>query len=299
MDFEKEKEGFIDVIGGNLWYRIAGFEKKGVPLLILHGGPGAPHDYLEPIEALSDERSVIFYDQLGCGNSDKPEDRTLWTIEHYIEEIVSIRTALGLEKINILGQSWGSMLAVDYMLTRKPAGIMSLICSGPCLSTSRFVADQKLYLLQFPDDIQNVIFESESSGNFDSPEYQEAILKYYKRHVCRLDQWPDCMNRTIEKMGHAVYEYMWGPSEFTMKGTLKNYERAERLKEIKIPVLFTCGQYDEATPSTTNYYHDMLPGSKMVIFENSSHNHHIEQPEEYITAIRKFLRGTEKNSSNK
>jgi len=280
MDFEKEKEGFIDV--------------KGVPLLILHGGPGAPHDYLEPIEALSDERSVIFYDQLGCGNSDKPEDRTLWTIEHYVEEIVSIRTVLGLEKIHILGQSWGSMLAVDYMPTRKPAGIMSLICSGPCLSASRFVADQKLYLLQFPDDIRNVIFESESSENFDSPEYQEAILKYYKRHVCRLDQWPDCMNRTIEKMGHAVYEYMWGPSEFTMKGTLKNYERAERLKEIKIPVLFTCGQYDEATPSTTNYYHDMLPGSKMVIFENSSHNHHIEQPEEYITAIRKFLRGTEK-----
>lgn len=288
------QEGYIQVTGGKVWYWETGVYKEGIPLLVLHGGPGAAHDYLEPVEPLSDERPVIFYDQLGCGDSDRPDDTSLWTIERFVEEVVAIRKALALEQVHILGQSWGSMLAVDYMLTRKPEGVTSLILSGPCLSASRFVADQRAYLLGFPEDIQNAILKSEASGNFDFPEYQDAVVAYYKRHVCCLDPWPDCLNRTIEKMGHAVYEYMWGPSEFTMSGTLKDYERAERLKEITVPVLFTCGQYDEATPATTLYYQSMLPGSEIVIFENASHDHHIEKPEEYLAAVRDFLGRVEK-----
>ncbi|MCX5812096.1 MAG: proline iminopeptidase-family hydrolase [Proteobacteria bacterium] len=290
------QEGYIQVTGGRVWYRKAGADKKGIPLLVLHGGPGAAHDYLEPVEPLSDERPVIFYDQLGCGYSDRPDNTSLWIIERFVEEIVLIRNALALEKAHILGQSWGSMLAVDYMLTREPEGITSLILSGPCISASRFAADQRTYLLEFPEDIQKTILKSEASGNFDSPEYQDAIMAYYERHVCCLDSRPDCLNRTIEKMGHAVYEYMWGPSEFTMSGTLKDYERAERLKEITVPVLFTCGQYDEATPAATMYYQSMLPGSEIVVFENASHNHHIEKPEEYLAAVRNFLGGVEKRS---
>jgi proline iminopeptidase len=288
------QEGYIQVTGGKVWYRKTGIGKDGIPLLVLHGGPGAAHDYLEPVEPLSDERPVIFYDQLGCGNSDRPDDKSLWTIERFVEEIILIRETFEIEKVHILGQSWGSMLAVDYMLTRKPEGVASLILSGPCLSTSRFVADQRAYLPAFTEDIQNTILKSEASGNFDSPEYQDAIMVYYKRHVCRSDPWPDCLNRTIEKMGHEVYEYMWGPSEFTMSGILKDYERAERLKEIIMPVLFTCGQYDEATPATTKYYQSMLPGSEIVFFENASHNHHIEKSEEYLAVVRDFLRRVEK-----
>ncbi|MBA4417108.1 MAG: proline iminopeptidase [Syntrophus sp. (in: bacteria)] len=288
------REGYISVPGGNIWFKIVGADKKGIPLLTLHGGPGAPHDYLEPLEALSDERPVIFYDQLGCGNSDKPENKSLWRVKRFVEELHFVRSALRLGKIHILGQSWGTMLAVDYMLTRKPRGVVSLVLSAPCLSASRFIADQRKYLLEFPEDMQKIIRDAEASGNYDSPQYDEAEMKYYKRHVCRLDPWPDCMERTLKKSGRSVYEYMWGPSEFTMTGTLKKYERAKKLKQIKIPVLFTAGQYDEATPATTSYYQSMLPGSEIAIFEDASHEHHIEKPEQYLKTVRDFLRRAEK-----
>ena len=293
----KTREGYIQVAGGKVWYKITGADKKGVPLLVLHGGPGAPHDYLEPLEALADERPVIFYDQLGCGNSDKPSDKSLWTMERFVEELATVRKDLNLEKVHILGQSWGSMLAVDYMLEKKPEGVASLVLSGPCLSTPRFVADQRKYLEQMPKEDRKIITECEKSGNYDSPEYQDAMIKYYKIHVCRLDPWPDCFNRTIEKLSHEVYEYMWGPSEFTMTGTLKNYDRTERLKEIKAPALFICGRYDEATPETTAWYHEKMPGSELVIIEDSSHGSHLEKERQYLETVRDFLRRAEKKKN--
>ena len=120
-------------------------------------------------------------------------------------------------------------------------------------------------------------------------------MDYYKIHVCRLDPWPDCLKRTLEKIRHEVYVQMWGPSEFTVTGTLKGYERVDKLKEITVPTLFTCGQYDEATPSTTSYYHSMLPGSEIVIFEGASHEHHLEKTDEYLKVVRNFIDKTEKS----
>ena len=119
--------------------------------------------------------------------------------------------------------------------------------------------------------------------------------EFYKLHLCHLEPWPDCMNRAFEKLGHAVYEHMWGPSEFTVTGTLKDYERIDRLKEITIPVLSTCGRYDEATPATTKYYQNALPGSEIAIFEDASHGHHIEKPGGYLQVVRDFLRRTERH----
>lgn len=288
-------EGYIPVTGGSIWYKIVGANRKNIPLLVLHGGPGAPHDYLESLEALSDERPVIFYDQLGCGNSDRPGDLSLWTIERFVNELEQVRTYLELDKMHLLGQSWGTMLAVDYMLAKKPKDVVSLILSGPCLSLSRFTSDQKAYLLELPETLQRIINEGEASGCFGSREYQDAMMTYYSIHMCRLDPSPDCMNRTMEKMGYEVYEQMWGPSEFTITGTLKGYERADRLKEISVPTLFTCGRYDEATPSTTAYYHSLLPGSEIAIFEDASHQHHLEKAEEYLKVVRNFIDKTEKS----
>lgn len=289
--------GYVSVTGGKVWYRIVGADNKAIPLLVLHGGPGAPHDYLEPLEALCDERPVIFYDQLGCGNSDKPDDISLWTVEHFVEELALIREALQLKKVHILGQSWGSMLAVDYMLTRKPAGVVSLILSAPCLSVSRWIKDQRVYLSELPQDMQKTILECEAAGDFSSDGYQEAMMYFYNLHLCRLDPWPDCLNRTFAKLEHAVYEHMCGPSEFTITGTLKDYERAEKLKEIHVPVLFTCGRYDEATPASTRYYHESLPGSEIVIFEDASHAHHIEKTAEYLKVVRGFLKRAEETNA--
>ena len=292
---ELTREGYIPVTGGKIWYRIVGADKKGIPLLVLHGGPGVPHDYLEPLEALSDERPVVFYDQLGCGNSDKPDSNSLWTTERFVNELARVRQILKLDKLHILGQSWGSMLAVEYILNKKPKLIMSLILSGPCLSASLWHRDQRLYLSELPEAIQNTIMESESTGNFNSEEYQNAMMCFYKLHVCRIEPWPECLNRSFNKLARNIYEYMWGPSEFTITGTLKNYERADRLKEITIPVLFTCGQYDEASPSATKYYHSKLPGSEIAIFEGASHDHHIEKTELYLEKVRNFLNRTEES----
>jgi proline-specific peptidase len=290
----KPREGYIAVTGGRVWYRIVGADKDGVPLLILHGGPGAPHDYLEPLAALGDERPMIFYDQLGCGNSDKPDDTSRWTLARYVEELGQVLEALGLREVHILGHSWGSMLAVEYLLTVQPSGVVSLVLSGPCLSASRWGADQRAYLAELPEVDQQAIQEAEARGSFDSPAYQDAMMRYYRLHVCRLKSWPECLTRAFEKLAQNVYGYMWGPSEFTITGTLDDYERADRLREITVPTLFTCGRYDEATPATTAYYQQKLPGSELVVFEDASHEHHLEKTEAYLDVVRDFLRRAER-----
>ena len=284
-----QREGFIPVPGGNVWFRMFGADKPGTPLLVLHGGPGIPHDYLLPVSALADERPVVFYDQLGCGNSDKTEDHSLLTVERFIEELARVRAALGLDTVHILGQSWGSMLAVEYMLAKPPAGVRSLILSGPCLSASRWKADQRQYVSELPKKTRETILRNEAAGTFSDPEYQDAMMEYYRLHVCRLDPWPDCLMRSMERFALPVYQYMWGPSEFTITGTLRGFECSERLRRISAPVLFTCGRYDEATPGTTAYYQEMLPGSELRVFENASHSHHLEQEPEYLAVVRKFL----------
>lgn len=289
-DTNDSNEGYTGVTGGLVWHRTVGAGKAGVPLLVLHGGPGASCDYLEPIEALSDERPVVFYDQLGGGRSDRPTDTSLWTLARFADELAQVRRALGLERVHIVGQSWGSMLAVEYMLTKRPKGVVSLVLSGPCLNVPRFVADQRAWLRKFGPGTEKVITRCEAAGDFGSAEYRAAMQTYYERHVCRLDPWPDCMIRTFDLMGHAVYEHMWGPSEFTVTGTLRDYDRTERLAEIRVPTLFTCGRYDEATPATTAYYQSRLPGSEMVVLEDASHEHHVEKPAEYIRVVRGFLR---------
>jgi len=282
-------EGMIPVKGGRVWHRTVGADRKKVPLLVLHGGPGAPHDYLQPLEHLANDRPVVFYDQLGCGNSDRPDDPDLWTLDRFVDELARVRETLGLKRVHLLGQSWGTMLAVEYVLTRKPEGVLSLILSGPCLSVSRFIEDQKAYLLDFPEDVREIIRRCEESGDFRSREYQDAMIIYYSRHLCRLHPWPNCLIETLEKMGLTVYETLWGPSEFTLTGALKDFERAERLKEILLPALFTCGQYDEATPDTTRFYQGMLPGSRTAVLDDASHEHHLEQPARYLEIVRQFL----------
>lgn len=288
----------MKVPGGKVWYRILGEGSKGTPLLTLHGGPGAPHDYLEPLEDLSDERPVIFYDQLGCGNSDKPTDTSLWTIGRFVKELAVLREYLGLDKVHILGHSWGTMLAVEYYVTEKPKGVSSMVLSGPALSAPRFTSDVREYLSQSPSDVQRAIHECEAAGTFDSPEYQEAMNAFYKEHMCRLDPWPDCLTRAFQKLAQPVYLHMWGPSEFTFTGTLKDFDRTSSLKGIGVPVLFTAGEYDEASPKTTRYYHSLLPGSEIHVFKGASHVHHIEKREEYIRVVRDFLaRADDRNVS--
>lgn len=285
----KTQEGFVEVSGGKVWYKITGVGKPGIPLLILHGGPGVPHDYLLPLAALSDERPVIFYDQLGCGFSDKPGDTSLWNTSRFIAELKALRNALNLNEMHLLGQSWGTMLAVEYLLQEKPSGIKSLILSAPYLSTPLWEADQAIWISQLPQNVQDTIKKYETLQDYGSPSYQEAMMVFYNKHVCRMDPWPDCLLQSMDKMGIAVYNHMWGPSEFTMTGTLKGVDLTSRLNEVSIKTLFTCGEFDEATPATTQYYQSRISGSAIHIFQGASHSHHLEKEAEYIQVIRNFI----------
>ncbi|QOJ16003.1 MAG: proline iminopeptidase-family hydrolase [Planctomycetia bacterium] len=285
----------VAVTGGDVWCQVVGADKPGVPLLVLHGGPGVPHDYLLPLNALANQRPVIFYDQLGCGNSERPTDESLWTIERFVDELDEVRMALKLDRVHILGHSWGTMLAVEYMLQRRPPGVISLTLAGPALSMQRWAADQRVWMLELPRPIQEAIRSAESAGTFETLEYQDAVGVFYARHVCRVDPWPDYVQRALspEKMGRQVYFYMNGPSEFTCTGTIRDYERVDRLREITTPALFICGRYDEATPAATEYYHRNMPGSELAVIENASHLAWVEQPDEYFRVLRAFLHRSE------
>ncbi|SDW20189.1 proline iminopeptidase-family hydrolase [Paenibacillus sp. CF384] len=291
-------EGYIEVPGGKVWYVQVG-DKGKTPLLVLHGGPGNVHDPLKSaLSALADERPVIFYDQLGSGNSDRPEDPSLWHTDRFVEELACIREALHLDDVHVLGHSWGTMLASSYCIERRPIGIRSLILSSPCLSALRWKQDADRLLAQLPEEMQQVIAAHEAEGTTDSEAYGEAIKAYYNRHVCRLDPWPDIMAESRPKGNKEVYLSMWGPSEFCPTGSLKTYDVTAQLHEIHAPTLFLCGRYDEATPEATQYYQSLVPGAKLHVFEESSHMGYLEETEAYLQVVRQFIRETEDEAGN-
>jgi len=283
-----ERSGMVEVPGGRVWYRIVGAGST-TPLLTLHGGPGVPSAYLSSLARLASDRPVIFYDQLGCGNSERPNDRSLWTTERFVAELAEVVAALDLSRFHLLGQSWGTMLAVDYALTR-PDGLVSLILASPALSIPRWVADAKRLIQELPAETQASIERHELAGTTADPEYQSAKDAYYARHVCRLRPIPAGYAQAIATTGHDVYETMWGPSEFCATGTLLDYDRTDRLGEIAVPTLFTCGRFDEATPEATAWYASLIPGAGVAVFKQSAHMPHLEEEEGYLATVSDFLR---------
>ncbi len=285
-------EGYIDVTGGKVWYRIVG-EGDQTPLLLLHGGPGVPSYYLNPLSELSKDRPVIFFDQLGCGRSDREIDTTLMTVETYVEQLEQIRSALKLKEFYLYGHSWGSMLAIDYYL-KYPDNIKALIFASPALSVTAWTKDANELILTLPDSIQETIKISVESNSFDSPEYGKAIDVFSRKYIARKLPWDANMDSTFTGVNRVVYNYMWGPSEFNATGTLLNFERTDQLANIKIPTLYVCGEFDEARPSTLKYFKSLTPGSKIAIIENAAHITMHDNPERNNEVIRSFLKELEK-----
>lgn len=287
------EEGFVNVTGGKIWYEIYNKDASGTPVIVLHGGPGSSSYSLQGLKELSKDRPVILYDQLGCGRSDRPEDESLWKIERFVEELGQIREALNLEEVNILGHSWGTTLAAAYALT-QPSGVKSIIFSSPCLSAPLWEQDQKRNIEKLPKEVQETIIRCEENGETDSEEFKKAIEEFNKNFVCRLDPFPEWLKEGRKYRNPEVYEIMWGPSEFTVKGNLKTFDCTSQLKEISCPTLYTCGRYDEATPESTEYYSSLTPYSRIHVFENSAHMPYVEEPQEYLRVIGDFLKSVEK-----
>ncbi len=288
-------EGFVNVQGGRIWYKIVG-TGKGTPLLLIHGGPGSRScEGIPGYSLLADERPVIFYDQLGSGHSDRPTDTTLWQLPRFVDEIEELRNALHLKELHILGSSWGATVLIEYLLTKKPAGVKSVIFSGPLLSTPLWMKDAKILLAQLSKNIQDTIQKYEDTKQYNSASYLAATDSFYARFLS-VKQWPEVSPSTCDSVlgfNEQVYNYMWGPTEFNATGTLKNFDRTSRLHELKEPTLFIAGRYDEARPETMYEFQKLVPNSKVVIIENAGHLKIIDQPLQFTNAICKFLSSVE------
>lgn len=284
--------GFVDVTGGRVWYEIHG-GGVATPLLILHGGPGIPSYYLNPLATLSDERPVVFYDQLGAGRSPAPNDTTWWKVDHFVKEIGEVRAALGLDEVHLYGHSWGALIAAAYAIDH-PEGVKSLILAGPALSLPRWEADVRNLLTTMDDTIQTTIETHEEAGTTDSPEFQAAMMEFYRTYVARKQPWPDDLDSAFAGMNPELYGYMLGPSEFTITGTLKGYDLTDRLKEINVPTLISIGEYDEVPAATADYYASLVPGAKVVVVPGSGHLTALDNMEADARNISEFLKEVEK-----
>ncbi len=283
-------EGHIAVPGGRVWYeRLGG--GSGTPVLTLHGGPGAAHYYIRPFaEKLAETRPVILYDQLGCGLSDKPDDTSLWTFDRFVAEVDAVRDALGLERCHLFGQSWGGWLAIEY-LCRGATGVERVILASTSASIPQFTAEARRLIEVLPEPARTTLIELGDRGEYDSPEYQAAVMVFYQRHLCRLDPWPEAMQRTADELdGNAVYLTMNGPTEFDVVGAeLRDWDRTADLHRIDNPTLVTCGRYDEITPACSETLAAGIRGARMVVFEHSAHVAHLEELERYTAEAAAFL----------
>jgi proline iminopeptidase len=281
-------EGFVEVTGGKIWYEVVG-KGPNPPILLLHGGPGSTSFGFDPLRDLGYNGAVIFWDQLGCGRSDAISDTTLMTIENYVDQTERLRRHLDLEDFVLYGHSWGTMLGIDYYL-RYPSEVKAIIFSSPLFSTASWIADADSLIASMPDTIQQTIRFHESIGDYDHPEYQAATALYYAQFVTRKPK--PTLDRSQMKLsdGSNVYLYMWGPSEFTSTGTLRDFDRMEELKGITVPTLLVCGEYDEASPRTVKGYSQMIPQSRFEVIPDAAHSTLNDNPQEMLKVIGDFLK---------
>ncbi len=281
-------EGRIPFHGFHTWYRDLGPE-AGIPLVCLHGGPGSTHYYFQPLEQLAEEgRRLVVYDQLGCGNSDRPDDPDLWTVELFVDELRTVREALGLDRIHLLGTSWGSMLAIEYALTR-PAGLVSLVLNSPPTASETWMAEARRLRDELPEDVRRTLAEHEAAGTTDHPDYEAAEEVFWRKHILLVDPPPDFVVRGRAERGKQVYESLWGVSEWNANGKLRNWDVRDRLSEIAVPTLVTSGKYDECTPKLAEDAQRLIPGAERVLFEESSHSAYVEEPERFRAVLTDFL----------
>jgi proline iminopeptidase len=288
---DADDAGFVAVDGGRIWYRVNGrrhFARGRTPLVVLHGGPGASHHYLLPLTRLADERPVVLYDQLDSGNSDRPGRRENWTVSRFVSEIDALRNALGLDRLVLLGSSCGATWAAEYAMGAPP-GLVGCVLGSPFLSGPRWAADAARLRAALPDEVRTTLERHEAAGTTDNDAYHAADLAWIKRHVCRLDPFPDYVDRAFELFNGDLYGYMWGPSEGHLTGVLSDYDAEPRLGSIQCPTLYTCGEYDEATPASTRAFAQATPGARIEVIANASHMPHAENWDEYGPSLRRFL----------
>ncbi|MGZ4191302.1 MAG: proline iminopeptidase-family hydrolase [Solirubrobacteraceae bacterium] len=280
---------------GATWYRVDGdLAAEAAPLVLLHGGPGAAHDYLEPLIELgrAGGRACVLYDQIGCGRSqhlpEAPAD--FWTTDLFCRELDALVAHLGIaDRYHVLGQSWGGMLGMEHAV-RQPRGLRSLVIANSPASMRLWVQEANRLRELLPGEVQQALLRHEQAGTTDSDEYRAAVMRFYERHLCRIP-FPEPLRRSFEQLEAepTVYHTMNGPSEFHVIGTLRDWDINPRLDRVRVPALVISGEYDEATPAVVQPLVDAIPDVRWELFDGASHSTHLEQPERFAAIVAPFL----------
>jgi proline iminopeptidase len=260
-------------------------------VLLLHGGPGASHDYLanfaDHLPPAGYE--MYLYDQLGSWRSDQPDDLSLWTVERFREEVETVRQALGLEDFVLIGQSWGGMLGIEYAL-KYQEHLKGLVISNMVASIPRYAAYVTELRQQMDPEKLAAMERYEAAGDYSNPEYEELLIgELYSKYLCRSDPWPQGVVDTFERLNHAIYNHMQGPSEFEVTGTFKDWDRMADLHRIEVPTLLIVGRHDTMRVADIEEMNELLPDSKLLICEDGSHISNHDDEEAYFTGLLGFL----------
>ena len=272
-----------------------------IKVLLLNGGPGATHEYFECMESFFPAENIefIYYDQLGCGLSDNPNDTSLWDLARYVEEVEHVRTALNLTKDNfyLLGHSWGGILAAEYAF-KYQNNLKGLIISNMMMSAPDYgkYADEVL-AKQFDPKVLDTIRQIEAKKDFQNPKYMELLMpNFYAKHICRipLDQWPEPLNRSLAKINQSLYVTMQGPSEFGVSGKLEKWDRVPDLPKLTIPVLSIGGTYDTMDPEHMKKIASLVKKGTFLLCPNGSHMSMYDDQQVYMQGLIRFIKDVDK-----
>ena len=282
----------VPVVGGKykVWTKKIG--NGAVKVLLLHGGPGFSHDYLEAMESFLPQAGIemYYYDQLGCGNSDRPEDSSLWTLSRYVAELEEVRAGLGLDKFVLYGHSWGGLLAIEYAL-RHQQHLRGLVISNMTAGIKSVLRHLDRIKKQLPATVLAQLEELEIRGAYDTPAYEEIMMTYlYPQVICRIQPWPEAVVRAFGRVNKQIYNQMQGKSEFVINGNLKDWERWDRLPEIKVPTLALGAAHDEMDPADIRKMASMLPQGQAAICSTGSHLSMWDAQADYFSYLLTFLR---------
>jgi L-proline amide hydrolase len=293
---EPTATGYAPFGAWQTWYRITGDLRSGTtPVVVLHGGPGAAHNYTLRMARLAEQgRAVIHYDQLGIGNSTHLPDKgaDFWTVTLFLDELDSLLATLGIAgDYHLLGQSWGGMLGAEHGVLQPPGMRSLVICDSPA-SMELWGSEASKLIAQLPSEVQDALRRHEEAGTYDDPEYEAATKVFNDRHVCRVVPNPQEVSDTFSAIAAdpTVYHTMNGPNEFHVIGTLGDWSVVDRAHLISVPTLLINGAYDEATAATMRPFFDAIPDVRWEVFAESSHMPHVEEEERFLEVVGAFLR---------
>lgn len=275
-----------------------------IKVLLLHGGPAATHEYLESFESFFPGQGFEFYeyDQLGAYYSDQPKDSSLWTIDRYVDEVEQVRKALGMNKNNfyLFGNSWGGILAMEYAFKYQEnlKGLIIADMVASCPDYAKYAND--VLAPQMDPKILDTIRSLEAKKDFKNPKYEELLMtNFYAKHICRLPEWPEAINRAFKHLNNDIYTMMQGPSEFGISGRLANWDRKADLPKIKVPTLTVGAHFDTMDPEQMKWMSTQVQQGRYLYCPDGSHMCMWDDQKHFFPGIISFIKDVDEGNFKK